>query len=102
MGPHGDSGLQLESADLVITHAGCPALRLVAASSSFNQPNSACCQFSAAIFVAREGNGFVWAELFCRRSLCNPSAARGIGRLGFRAQGSIEHAVLLADSLGLR
>src|SRR5579884_390958 len=74
-------------------HAGLPDLWIEPRRSSFHKYSFSCVQCGAVVFGFASNDGSAVAELYCGGVIRLPSGARGIGRMGGRAQGRLEHVL---------
>src|SRR2546421_7051598 len=86
----GTSG-QLEPGDVAFAHARCAMVRTQPRLAPFHEPGLAHGEWRSAFPGSGEDDKANLAQCLCGRALCVASFARGIGRMGGRTEGCVEH-----------
>src|SRR6266496_6568785 len=102
LGVRNESHWQLASTDLAVTHAGLPGLRVEARLSSFDEPGLPYGKYGFAFPCPQSNDGCVVAQCLRRDTVCAPSSACGIGRVGRGEERFAEHVFRNVDALGIR
>ena len=87
----------LASRDVVLTHAGLPSLGPPGWRTSSDQCASSCCGRHPSVSRLEANDRRALAERLCRRALCHPSAAGGVGGVDCGAQRCFEWSFLHGD-----